>query len=325
MKSLKYLLTLLMLLAIIAIVLILRNHKSTIPAAIKNVSVGNTGEINRITIRSGTNLVMLARENGDWRLNNAFRVKKTAIDLVLNMLPRMEIVAPVPRNYQAIAAKKLENNGKHVQMYSGNHLLRSFFIGYDTSESQGSLYMKEGSQTPFFLKLKGYSLSDISLLFSPQVRFWRDNTLFNFQPSDISVIQIEYPMNQSQSFEIKILSENQPELIKTMTSEKMKDSDNKSILQYLYYFSSVEYHLPDNDSLPAIDENLLFAEIRITDISNTPVLVKLYKKVLKINHSNAQHDVLNWCYGRISDEEQIISIKYVNIDPILKELDDFLK
>ncbi|HJX71822.1 MAG TPA: hypothetical protein VJ346_07720, partial [Bacteroidales bacterium] len=115
MKSLKYLLTLLMLLAIIAIVLILRNHKSTIPAAIKNVSVGNTDEINRITIRSGTSQVILARENGYWRLNNAFRVKKTAIDLVLNMLPRMEIVAPVPRNYQAIAAKKLENNGKHVQ------------------------------------------------------------------------------------------------------------------------------------------------------------------------------------------------------------------
>jgi hypothetical protein len=34
---------------------------------------------------------------------------------------------------------------------------------------------------------------------------------------------------------------------------------------------------------------------------------------------------LNQCYGKINDEEEIITIRYVDIDPILRELDDFLK
>lgn len=325
MKSLKYLIILLVLLLIVALALVLKKHKSTIPATFQKVAVPNTGEISLITITSGADQIILARENGDWRLNNAFKAKKEAIDLVLNMLQRLEVAAPVPRRYQAIAAKKLEHQGKFVQIHEGNHLLRSFYIAYDTSETLRTLYLKEGSKTPFILKLKGYSLSNISLLFSPQVRFWRDNVLFNFKPSDISAIQIDYPMNPSQSFKISIRSENQPELVKTSTGESIKNIDNEHIRHYLYYFSGVEYHLPDTDSLPVTDDDLLFAEIRITDVSDVPVQVRLYRKALKISSGDAQKYDLYRCFGRINEEDEIISIKYVDIDPILKELNDFLK
>ena len=325
MKSLKYLIVFSVLLAVIAILLVLKSHKGTIPGAIKSVSVPNIDEISQINISSGVDQIKLVKENGTWSLNDVFKVKKTAIDLVLNMLQRLEIAAPVQRDRQALIAKKLENTGRHVQIYSGNHLLRSFFIGYDTSESRSTVYMKEGSKKPYFLKLKGYSLSDISLLFSPRVRFWRDNILFNCKPAEISVIQVEYPGNQSQSFTIRINPDNKPELIKTITGEKMKNSDVNEVFHYLYYFSGISYHLPDTDSLPSMNDSLPFAEIGITDISGTQVQVKLYRKALKINSGETQQFDLYWCYGQINNEEEIVSIKYMDIDPILKELDDFLK
>ncbi len=325
MKSTRYLITLLIVLVIVALILVLKNQKSTIPAGLKNVAVTNTHEIDKIVIWSGTDKVILEKPDQVWRLNNSFEVKKTAIDLVLNMLQRLEIAAPLPRNYQNIAAKKLENTGKHVQLYKGDQIIRSFFIDYDTTEIRGTIYMKEGSKTPFFLKLKGYSLSDISLLFSPRIRFWRNNILFRYQPTEISGIRIEYPGNKSQSFEIDTRVKNQPELIKIHTGEKMQDFDYKSILDYMYYFSGFEYHSIETDSMPETDNRLHFADIRITDGSNTTVQVKLYRKARGTNSKNTRDFDLYWCYGKINDEEEIIAIKYVDIDPILRELDDFLK
>ncbi len=268
---------------------------------------------------------MLAKENGVWRLNNTFKAKKEAIDLVLNMLQRLEVAAPVPHRYKAVAAKKLQNQGEFVQIYAGNHLMRSFYIDYDTSETLRTIYLKEGSKTPFILKLKGYSLSNISLLFSPQVRFWRDNLLFNFKPSDISVIQVDYPMNPSQSFKISIQSEDWPELAKTSTGESIKRVDIEHIRHYLYYFSGIEYQLPDTGNLSLTDNDLLFAEIRITDVSDVSIQVRLYRKALKSGSGSAQEYDLYNCFGRINEEDEIISFKYVDIDPILKELNDFLK
>jgi hypothetical protein len=92
MKSLKYLIILLSLLLIVALTLVLTNHKSTIPATFQKIAVPNTGEISLITITSGADQIILARDNGDWRLNNAFKAKKEAIDLLLNMLQRLELL-----------------------------------------------------------------------------------------------------------------------------------------------------------------------------------------------------------------------------------------
>ena len=325
MKSARYLLIVLVVLVIIAVILVLKNQKSTIPASLKNVAISDTHEIDKIIIRSGTDKIILEKPDQMWRLNNSFEVKKAAIDLVLNILQRLEIAAPLPRNYQNIAVKKLENTGKHVQVYEGDQMIRSFFIDYDTTNIQGTIYMKEGSKTPFFLKLKGYSLSDISLLFSPQIRFWRDNTLFRYQSSKISSIRIEYPGNKSRSFEINTKGKNQPELIEINTGEKMQDVDYKSILDYLYYFSGFEYHALDTDSMPETDNRLPFADIRITDDSDNRVRLRLYRKARKNHSVEKQNFDLYWCYGKIDDEEEIISIKYSDIDPILRELDDFLK
>lgn len=325
MKSTRNLITLLIVLVIVAVILVLKNQKSTIPSSLKNVAVPNTHEIDKIVIRSGTDKIILGKQNQVWKLNNSFDVKKTAIDLVLNMLQRLEITAPLPRNYQNIAAKKLENTGKHVQLFKGTQIVRSFFIDYDTTEIQGTIYMKEGSKTPFFIKLKGYSLSDISLLFTPQIRFWRNNTLFRYQPSEISGIRIDYPGNKSQSFEIDTRVKNQPELINILTGQKMQDFNYKSILDYMFYFSGFEYHTIETDSMPETDNRLHFADIRITDDSNTPVQVQLYRKARDTHSMDTQDFDLYWCYGKINDEEEIIAIQYVDIDPILRELDDFQK
>jgi hypothetical protein len=59
MKSLRYLLILLIVLTFLAVILVLKNQRSAIPAGIKNVSVENTSEIDRIVISSGNNKISL--------------------------------------------------------------------------------------------------------------------------------------------------------------------------------------------------------------------------------------------------------------------------
>ena len=325
MKTHKYLFILLTVLILLAAFLVLKNQMGNIPAGMKNVAVENTDEIDRITIWCGTDTIILDKQDQEWRLNNQFAVKKDAIVLVLNMLKRFEIASPVPRNYQNIAVKKLENYGKHVQLYKGKQIIRSFFIDHDTTEIQGTLYLKEGSHTPFMLKLKGYSLSDISLLFSPHIRFWRENIIFRYQPSEISGIRILYPGNPSQSFELDLRIKNLPRLVRISNGEEIHDFDYKNVTDYLYYFSGVAYRPLETDRLPAATAGSYFADITITDDSENDIRLKLYRKVRDDNTGSTPDYDLYRCYGKISDEPEFISIQYEDIDPILKELDDFLK
>lgn len=326
MKSYRYLIAVIIALLVITIVLVFKSNNSNFKNRAKEIAIQNTGRIDEIIIRSDTTSVFLRKVKGDnWKLNNTFNAKKEAVKLILGMLERFEIKGPVSRKYQAIVARKLENSGKHVEIYSGNRLIRSFFIDYDSTELQSTIYLGSGAKKPFIIKLKGYSLSDISLLFSPEIRFWRDNTLFGYQATDISAIQVEYPDKKNQSFKIVMKSGKLPELTNPFSENKIENPDYKSLHDYLYFFTNIKYQRPDSNISSSLTNKMLFATILIAGKSNDSLQVRLYKIPVNRNLKNGRDDNMNWCYGRIGNETEAVLIKYGDIDPVLREMHDFLK
>lgn len=284
----------------------------------------NTDDIDKIAIRSDSIEILLMKEAESWRLNNMYAVKKDAINLVLAAMQRLEIIAPIPRSYQALAAKKLENTGKFVEISAGSRIIRAFYIDYDTSEIKGTIILNHKARIPFLVKMKGFSTSNISKIFSTDFYFWRDNTLFSYQPEDIASVSISYADSRNRSFKIIYDSERQPHLINQQTGKQMNEVELKSLSDYLYYFSNINYLPSDADAVNVLATNLLIAEITIEGKKMNNITVSLYKRPLEEISESQKYD-LNYCYGKINNEKELVLIKYFDIDPILRELNDFIK
>jgi len=185
--------------------------------------------------------------------------------------------------------------------------------------------MLHKAETPFIIKLKGYPIKDISKIFSTDTWFWRDNSLFNYSPSDIVRIKINYYPDQKKSFEIINHKSDKPELIALSSGEVPENVDLKSISRYLYYFSNINFQYSNNSVYKQVKTQSSFATIFIEDDRHTTTSLNLFKKIVTDNNQEPPVFDMNVCYGIINNEKEVIEIKYMNIDPILKELNDFLK
>ncbi len=327
MKSYLYLIIAVIVLLAIAVGLHFKNNSGSLRGGEKEFSVKNMDAIDKIIIRSDTSSILLEKEKEYWRLNNSLRAKKDMVKLILTALPRLEAISPLPRNYQAVATKKLQNAGTNVEVYADERLVRAFYIDYDTTEVKGVIILNQKAKMPFLVKLKGFPEGDFTWIFNPELSFWKDNTMFSYTPDDITSVSIKYPDKKHHSFKIIFHPQNSPELFNPETGNKMNNVNFKMMNDYRYFFSDLKYYPVDPPDTIVLTGDLVMAEVTLQDKAGKITTIKLYKKPLAPidNNNNPAGYDLNLCYGTINNEKGVVLVKYLDIDPILRELDDFLK
>ncbi|MBN2610689.1 MAG: hypothetical protein JXB00_03955 [Bacteroidales bacterium] len=325
MKSFRLLLPVLGILAVIAVVLFLSKNSGTIKSSEKEFALDKPEETDHIIIRYDTAEISLVKTDASWQLNKMYMAKKEAVELLLSSLQRLEAIAPVPKNYQSIAAKKLENTGIHLEAYSKGRISRSFYIDYDTSEVAGTIILNEHSKVPFLVRLKGYPARNITGVFPTEIRYWRDNMLFGLTPEDIASVAVNYFNGEKTSFKIIYNNISLPKVIDPDKNIEINEPDIKNAGDYRYFFSNIKYmHLPPDTSI-IINDKLIFAEITVEKTTNGNMTVSLYRKNRDAgDHGKINFD-LNYCYAIINNEKEPVVLRYFDIDPILSDLGDFIK
>ncbi|MFO7656009.1 MAG: hypothetical protein R6W78_03000 [Bacteroidales bacterium] len=325
MKLSRLLLAVLAILAATAIILFFSKNSGTIHSSEKEFALKNPGEADRILIRYDTAEILLIKTDAGWQLNNLYTAKNEAVELLLNSLQRLEAISPVPKNYQAIAAKKLENTGIHLEIYSKGRLSRSFYVDFDTSEVAGSIILNQNSKTPFFIRLKGYQGRNITGVFSTEINYWRDNILFGYRPEEIAAVAINYLTGNRKSFKILYHHNSLPQIIDAANNQVVKDPDINNAGEYLYFFSNIKYKRLPPDTSVKINNDMLFADITIKKRTNEEMTVYLYRKLTDVDKQDKKILDLNNCYAIINNEKEPVILRYYDIDPILSDLDDFIK
>ena len=94
---------------------------------------------------------------------------------------------------------------------------------------------------------------------------------------------------------------------------------------YRYYFSNVKYYPTENSNRNVPSKKQFLARIEIQDKKGKEITVELFKKQKITDDNKSLSFDLNYCYGYINNEKKVVLLKYLDFDPILREIDDFLK
>jgi hypothetical protein len=159
--------------------------------------------------------------------------------------------------------------------------------------------------------------------------FWKDNTLFQFNIQDIKSITIEYPKKKEQGFQIIKTKNSDFEIFRLQPSNQIPSPEQAKIYSWLSCFSNVKHEgiekkLSDNQ-IDSIKSSIPESIIRM---ETTAGIKQIFKTYLRRNPTNAKGDFppfdLNKLYAISNDEKEVYIVSYIDIDPIMREIDYFL-
>jgi hypothetical protein len=222
-----------------------KGKASTIDAEARNFKYPDTAAITKIFIadKEGDQSTLIRTKKG-WVVNNKYPCRKDAILNLLEAIKNAEVKMPVPKKAKEGVLKIMATSALKVEVYAGDELVKQYYIGHETTDSEGSYALLTDLET-------GENYSDPYVIFIPgfqgflMPRFiakegeWRDRVVMNFIPPQMKQVKldnIEYP---DSSFTLELITTN---------SFKLKDAHNQEVAfdankvkQYLAYFQNASY------------------------------------------------------------------------------------
>jgi Domain of unknown function (DUF4340) len=182
----------------------------------------------RMTDRTGKQAI-LEKTKGSWMINGRYKARQSSADLLVETIRRVTVKyipsnAAVPRMMESLASL-----GIRVDMFNGDEIIKTWYVGGVTPDDRGTYFLMEGSKQPYVAHIPSEE-SELRPRFILIEEEWRDRTVFEEKPEEIAAISIEYPQYQAFSFNLTKVEKgeyqvtpfypNQPVIKKTLARGK---------------------------------------------------------------------------------------------------------
>jgi hypothetical protein len=324
-KNILYIIVIVVLI-IVAVVFYLQNEKSTLLPGSSDFVLSDSQRVDSIALQQDSVKFTLVRENSHWSLNGKLPVRKRAIGDFFQVLTGLQIEAPATKSNREEIIDLVDQNPIHVKIYRRGKAIKNYLVE-DSKYKKGVTYMMmKDASSPFLMNFPGYN-GDIAQLYHADPVYWRDRTIFSYSGIDIRNVKVEYSSKKKHSFELNYIN-NQFNLIDLSENKKITDLNNSRASRYYSYFSDIRYEdiverKKLKDSLQTIEP---FCKITVRDKNDQVIDLKAYRKPSTGKEDEfgqtSRYD-LNHLYGVFSEYEEILLIKYTEIDPLFKEIDYF--
>lgn len=325
MKTRIQLAILFIILLISAILLFLSNRDSTLKNRVKKFSVENTEQVDKIIIARGESRLQLKKENNRWKINGIYHGNPAAINFLLQSLSRLEIKSPVSNVNREKVVNMLNSGSKNIEIYSRKKLIKSISVYHDTSGVAGTYMMLKKSRTPFIMKIKGCQDINIDRIFSLDTEIWCDKTIFNYMPDEIKNLVIEYPGKPEKSFQIINTGEGIYYIKHPDKEQVINDYNKEKVAEYLYSFMNIKFNFLQEPDTYILENNNPFVIISLTGINDITLILEGYRKYLSKEIITGSEYDIDCFYALSNYESEPIELKYIDFDPILKDIDYFIK
>ncbi len=310
------------LLALVSAWLLLSRRPGTYARSDVAFAVKDTGRITGVEIKDSVGQVMLVKVEGTWRVNGSTPVRRDRMNGLMVMLSRLEVISPVSQSRMAEVATRLQKDGKQVVVSLDKGSDRVYFVWHDTTESDATYMLLKDADTPFRMGVRGYQRKDLSALYATDERFWRDNLLLQYLPVQIQDISLFYQRYPARTFHLARNEEGEFEMSTgTLPSEWFTPVSAK-VHQYLGYFYGVRFDAyADQEDDPSwndtcCDEPDYVLEVISTEGTRTTLRLC---PIFRIDAEGNRKMDLNSLYAKVDDWEEMVLVKYPEIDPLLKE------
>jgi hypothetical protein len=320
-KYLGYIVFLLLL--IFALIILIGRRDSTLVKRYSDFSPGNISVIDKMIISQEGESIVLERDDQQWTLNGLMKARNDRAAFLTESLERIEIVTPVSKSLKDSIIKHLLAYGKHVRLFVRGNARKSFYVYFDTTGIAGTYMMLDKSDSPFLVRLKGYSGNNIEDIFSMDIKSWQENILFDYGPDEIREVLLEYPEAPQHSFRIYRGEDEGIMLSDLSTIIPRERISLQEIGDYLFFFTHVRFTYPEDAIPDRMVSGLPFAKLQV--ILNTGRIVNLNAYHFPASpDADGEYD-MNRFIGLINDEHDTVILYYADMDPILRQIGDFQK
>lgn len=282
--------------------------------------------VDSIRLTQQNDSILLVNRNNRWSINEILPVRKRAMDHFFNVLTGLKIEAPATRESREEILDLIRQNPIKVHIYREGTLIKNYLVE-DSKYKKGITYMMmQNDKEPFLVNLPNYQ-GDIADLYRVDASYWRDRNIFRFSGIDIERVKIEYLSASQTSFELTYRKDKfEMKIIGSENSPVPVRSDKAS--RFYSYFSDVRYEEIIHD--PALLDSLRnqdpFCDILVEGTDRKSVHLQTYRKKSEGGQDafgqKSKYD-LNYLYGLYDGIDEIMLIKYTEIDPLFKEIDYF--
>jgi hypothetical protein len=276
-------------------------------------------EITRIELSQGNNRLSLEKEGAGWLVNGKNNARRNGIQFILGIIKEMKIKSPVtPELFNSEISENGINPVK-VSVYENRRLLRSFLVYRTRSNAYGNIMKIRERSKPFIVHVPGYE-GDIGSAFILNELYWQPFILFNLLPSEIASVKVENFSDTSTSF--LIINNNRRFVVSNLRSE-LAGWDSSLVIRYFSYFTRIPFEswafdLSDEEKKRIKSgQPLIRITVTCTGTGKLKQVLTLWEREKIENGIKISDSDRLW--GKTENSDEIFSVRYFDIDPILKK------
>ena len=305
-----------------------------------NFEITDTLAITKFVIQdSDNNRAVLERDpnNKYWDLNQTYKAREDAVNLILKTVNRIRVKGPVPTTARQNVLRQIAGTGKKVEFYQGGDKpVKTYYIGTATQDHTGTYMLLEtpedGKSTePFIVYMEGF-VGFLNTRFFTDVEEWRYTGLFDYPGLNIKQVDVINHENLEHSFTINYGGDNDLKLESRYFKTFVPDFDTLAVKDYLLLYKKVHIETYVSHMTPAAEDSLLNTSaaytVSVTDNVGGKKKIDLYWKTGGAPLYDELGNTLPWdgarMYSVVNGDDVVLVQRFV-FDPILQSIERFLK
>lgn len=337
-----------LLLLLVAAFLVFRPGSGTYSRELKDFAVSDTSNITRIFLADKKNRsITISRINeGSWRLNNKYPVRKDGIDIMLKTLLNLSVKSPVPQaahnnviRLMAASSVKVEVYQRvyrisigRLQLFPHEKRTKTYYVGVATQDNIGTYMLMEGSSEPFVTYLPGFR-GFVSSRYTAKEEDWREHIIFRSKLPDIASISIDFGDKPEWSFMLRNPDNRSFVLTSANSGKNVTDFDTLKVIDFLSSFRNIRFESFLNDldknRRDSIRSTKPFYRISLTDRMGKTNTITTFKRKPSPDQRDIYGDQVAYdhdrMYALINDDKDLVLVQFFVFDRILRPLPAFGK
>lgn len=302
----------------------------------RNFGIENIQEIDKIFLtKENGEQVTLHRKSDHWLVNDIYVAQEERINTILETAKRVKVRRRVAKTKQDQVLKNLATSHVKVEFYADGDLIRSYFIGGATQNSEGTYMLmtdpeeNSNAEHPFITYIPGFQ-GYLTPRYDTKMENWRDLKLFHFPNNRIKSIELTYTGNPTSSFNISI----QDKKYVVKQGDLVLSEDLQKIRKYLLGFKSISAERLvskigyGKTVIEKLKHEKPFFILKVTDLNDQVSEVIGYKRRANMGELNAVGEQLEFdadkFYGFCFQKKELAILQYFVFDPLLWKASDFL-
>lgn len=225
------------------------NRKSgTIKEELRDFAYGDTAAITKIFLadKQGRTVTLERQAGAPWKVNGKFNARPDAVQTLLFTISKVDVKEPVGKAAQDNIVKQLAAKAVKCEIYKGDELVKAYYVGSETQDMTGTymilmdLETMKPSAKPFITYIPGFEGYLTTRYFTEEAG-WRDRTVFQYIPSDITSVKLETPFSPELGYELTVKGNNDYELRLLKDNKPLQGLDTFAVKQYLSYFQQLNF------------------------------------------------------------------------------------